>query len=183
MIKIKNKQGDVLLEYPGDSLIGADLRGVDLNGADLRGANLEKADLTEANMMNADLSGAILQWTRSYKTNFDGANFQKARLYPAFFSHCTLKGANFDKSLMVLVGFGNCDLTGAIITPNRPPAHPRCTALGFEDSNLSGAIVWGELNEYKPCFYIAGNPPLNIDEISLKALISLGKLTVKEEPL
>ena len=45
MIKIYNKNGEILKEIDVDSLIRADLSGADLRRADLSGANLSGADL------------------------------------------------------------------------------------------------------------------------------------------
>jgi len=87
-IVIHHKNGKTLLEVPGNTLVGADLRranlegaflvdadlrdaylyrtnlrGADLRGADLRGANLRGADIRGANVEGADLRGANLEGT------------------------------------------------------------------------------------------------------------------------
>jgi hypothetical protein len=55
--KIYNKDGELLKEFDGGTLRGADLRWADLSGADLRGADLRGANLYEADFMNSKFIG------------------------------------------------------------------------------------------------------------------------------
>ena len=61
MIKIYNKNGEILKEIDVDSLIRANLRGANLSGANLRRADLIGADLIGANLRGADL--IIITWS------------------------------------------------------------------------------------------------------------------------
>lgn len=93
MIQILDSDGQVLISLPGNTTVGADLRGVSLCGADLHGINLSNAllqgaDLREANLSHSSLSGA----------NLSGASLQEARLNDVNFSYAILKGANFTKA-------------------------------------------------------------------------------------
>ena len=79
MIRILNKNGDLLLEVDADTLIRADLiradlSGANLYGADLRGANLRGADLRGADLRGADLRGADLIGANLYGADLSGAN-------------------------------------------------------------------------------------------------------------
>ena len=65
----------VLLEIPGDTLVGANLAGADLSGADLSWAKLYGADLSEADLSGANLSGANLS-----RANLSGADLSEADL-------------------------------------------------------------------------------------------------------
>jgi len=61
MIKILDRNGNLLKEINAKTLIDANLRGADLRGADLRGANLRGANLIDANLRGANLRGADLR--------------------------------------------------------------------------------------------------------------------------
>jgi len=60
MIKILNKNGDLLLSVNAEDLSEANLHGANLSGADLSGADLREADL----------SGADLRWANIIILNF-----------------------------------------------------------------------------------------------------------------
>ena len=66
MITIRHREtGESLLEWPGDTLAGAELPNAvllyaDLRGADLSGANLRALDLCQADLRNAVVDGANL---------------------------------------------------------------------------------------------------------------------------
>lgn len=87
MIQILRKYtGEILFQWDGETLVGADLSCVrlescDLSGANLRAANLFGADLDDADLQGADLRGADLRGAKLRGANLHGANLRGARLY------------------------------------------------------------------------------------------------------
>jgi hypothetical protein len=124
--------GRVLHEVPGDSLKGADLRGVYLRGADLRGvdlrgadireadltgADLTEADLTEANLTDACLCGADLHLAYLCKTNLSGADLRGVDLSGADLAEADLTGANLS-----MVSLSEANLSGTVLPPPIVPS-------------------------------------------------------------
>lgn len=110
MIIYDRQTRERLLEIPGDSLAGRDLRQfnlryADLSNRDLRGCNFEgmnlegaqfsNSDLTEANLAGANLAEAI--FTRANLTN---AKLIGAKLSVTAFSYATLVGTDFSEILV-----------------------------------------------------------------------------------
>ena len=59
-MKIFNKNGELLLEVPGDNLQDANLRGAKMQEANLQDAKLHGVNLQGANLLGANLLGAII---------------------------------------------------------------------------------------------------------------------------
>ena len=134
-MQIKNLEGRVLREVPGDSLKGADLSGKSLNGADLRkadlrGADLRKVGLSWADLRRANLSWADLTWADLRGAHLHDVNIRWADLRNANLRGADLRGANLRKA----------DLRGADL---------RKADLSWADlrgANLSWAdLTWADL--------------------------------------
>jgi uncharacterized protein YjbI with pentapeptide repeats len=93
-MKILNLVGELLLEVPGDSLVGANLSGADLRRADMREANLSGADLRRADMREADLSWANLGAADLRWADLSGADLRRANLSLADLSWANLRSAD-----------------------------------------------------------------------------------------
>ena len=81
VIKIYSRYNpsEVIFEYKGESLEGANLEGANLENASLVNANLEDASLVNANLegaslVNANLKGANLKGTKLEGAKLEGAN-------------------------------------------------------------------------------------------------------------
>ena len=70
----------VILEVPGDTLVGANLQEANLEYASLYNANLQHANLQHANLENARLQYANLQYANLEYTNLEKTNLHKAIL-------------------------------------------------------------------------------------------------------
>ena len=88
-MKIKNRDGRVLLETTGADLHRAYLHRADLRGAELTGADLRWADLTGADLTGAELTGAKLRWA-----DLTGAKLRWADLTGAELTGVDLRGAD-----------------------------------------------------------------------------------------
>lgn len=95
-IEIKNSKGELLLVYPGDSLVKADLRC----------KNLEHAVLAGMDCTEALFDGADLEWAHCRKTIFKKASFKNA--YMVYFqgheSNCEeadWEGVNIERAKFI----------------------------------------------------------------------------------
>jgi hypothetical protein len=143
MIDIKHRlTGAVLYTHDGDSLRGADMRGVDLReanlrGADLGGANLTGAYLSWADMRGADLTGADLSWV-----NMRGVDLRGADLTGADLSWCIGDGKIIRSKQFGTYYVVSCDDYLAIGCE----AHRVHEWRGFSDAEIggmdTGALEW-----------------------------------------
>lgn len=107
MIINDRRTGEKLLEIPGDTLVGGDLRELDLryadfsdlelsrcnfDGLDLEGIQFSNAILVDASFVNCNLAEAI--FTRA---DLSGAKLIAAKLSMTAFSHAILKEANLSE--------------------------------------------------------------------------------------
>ena len=83
--------GATLLDFPGDTLHGANL-----SDANLSDANLSDADLSGADLSGADLSGADLSDANLRGANLTYANLHGANLNGAYLNGANLHGANLN---------------------------------------------------------------------------------------
>ena len=142
-MQIKNLEGRVLREVPGDSLKGADLSGKNLNGADLRKADLRGADLRKADLSWADLGGANLSWA-----DLTGADLRWADLSWAYLTGAHIEGAVLPLPIVPSEG----EFTGykkvlqdnrtyTVITLRIPADAERTSALASRKCRASHVIV------------------------------------------
>ena len=149
-MQIKNRNGMVIHEVPGDSLEGTDLRGAnlyradlretslygaDLYGADLRGAALSWADLREANLRLADLSGAALYEVDLRGASLSGADLREVNLRWADLSNADLSNADLSGAVLRGAILYGADLTGATLPP---PIAPEGEFLGYKKVRQAG---------------------------------------------
>jgi len=109
MIKILNKNGELLLSVDVDTL-----RGANLSCTDLRGANLSCTDLSGSNLSCANLSGTDLSCTNLSCTDLRGANLSGTDLSGANLGGANLRGANLGGANLsgANLGGANTDLVG-----------------------------------------------------------------------
>jgi uncharacterized protein YjbI with pentapeptide repeats len=139
MIRIECETGEAI-DFPGDTLSGATLRGAELHRALFVDLDVSNCDFTDANLRSA-------AFVRSVGT---GATFVRARLMAAFMNDARLDKANFREANVSAAdfrqsdlrqsdltdadaGFANffgCDLRGAIFVVRR-----------IEDAFLRGAVA------------------------------------------
>jgi len=113
-MKIKTKHGDVLFEFAGDTLVGAQLEYAYLNYAYLRDKNLQDAnfknaylygvDFRDANLSGADMRGAYLCKADLRGAKLDGVLINDmtqissaTKLDPEHLTYLLLKGIKFSK--------------------------------------------------------------------------------------
>ena len=85
-VEIRNSRGVMLLVYPGDNLINADLRN----------ANLKEAVLAGMNCTGAKFDGADLEWAHCRKTIFIEASFVNTYMPYGQFHEAKFMGADFE---------------------------------------------------------------------------------------
>lgn len=103
-VEIKNSKGEVILVYPGESLINADLR-----NKDLKHAFLEQMDCT-----GAIFDGADLEFAHCRGANFNGASFKNAYMVYGQFHQAKFQGADFEGVNIERAKFIEADLTGIV---------------------------------------------------------------------
>jgi len=111
--------GATLLDFPGDTL---------------RGANLTRANLTRANLSGADLSDANLDGANLTGANLHGANLIDANLYRACVIDADLTGANLSCADLTGADLNGANLGGANLT------RANLSGADLSDANLTGAI-------------------------------------------
>jgi len=106
-MKIYNKLDStkVILDYPSDSLVGADLRNADLNYA-----NLYNADLHNADLYNADLRNANLRYANLYNADLGYADLRNADLCNANLRYAYLRYADLGYADLRNADLCNADL-------------------------------------------------------------------------
>ncbi len=115
MLIYDRRTGEKILEIPGDTLAGRDLREHDLKYADLDGldlslCNFSGIDLEGAQFSNCNLSDAIFTGCNLSEAIFTRANaprslFNRTTLSITAFSHATLEEADFSE--IVVAGMVN----------------------------------------------------------------------------
>ena len=116
VITVRHREtGESLLEWPGDTLAGAELPNAVLLYADLHGANLAGADLRGADLCQADLRGAVLDGA-----NLAGADVTLANLAGASFRNAILADARLQAVTLDLSGPARTDFRGAELDPGQP---------------------------------------------------------------
>ncbi|HLX55325.1 MAG TPA: pentapeptide repeat-containing protein [Aquella sp.] len=151
-MKIYNKLDStkVILDYPSDSLVGADLRNADLNyanlyNADLHNADLYNADLRNANLHNANLHNADLRNADLSYADLNYANLRNADLRNADLRNADLHNAKLDNTV---INWQSHDLLAEILRQN---------AVNDNDFALSGYILqrrdlcWEGFVQSTPC--------------------------------
>ena len=94
-MKIRNLDGELLIDYPGAHLTNANLRGANLWHANLPDAHLTGADLWRANLRGANLTGAIIRHADLRGADLTGANLTGAELPGA-----DLRGADLTDAIL-----------------------------------------------------------------------------------
>jgi hypothetical protein len=102
------RDGRLLAQVPGDTLVEADLRGAELGRAHLRGVKMARADLRGANLTAADLRECDLR-----KADLSESNLLSAQLLGARLQGVILTGAVYDGSTQWPDGF-DPDARGAL---------------------------------------------------------------------
>ena len=95
-VEIKNSKGAIILVYPDNNLIGADLK-----NANLKGATLAKMDCS-----GAVFDGADLEYAHCRGTNFTGASFKNAymvygQFHEAQFADADFEGVNIERAKFI----------------------------------------------------------------------------------
>ena len=116
MIRVRHKEtGEALLDWPGDTLAGAELPNAVLLYADLQGVNLAGANLRGADLCQADLRDAVLDGA-----NLAGADVTLANLAGASFRNAILADARLQAVTLDLSGPARTDFRGAELDPGQP---------------------------------------------------------------
>ena len=102
MVEIKNSKGEVILVYPGESLVNANLSNKDLKhafleqmdctGAIFDGADLEFAHCRGANFTRASFKNAYMVYGQFHQAKFHGADFEGVNIERAKFIEAVLTG-------------------------------------------------------------------------------------------
>lgn len=114
MIKILNAEGQLLLEFEGESLRDAMLANKYLKGAQLAGMDLSGANLDDADLSHANLAGAILSDVSFEKTKLIEADLSNAKLDGAVFWCSDLSKAKLSHSSAISSRFVGANLRGAL---------------------------------------------------------------------
>ena len=149
MIIYNRETDEKLLEIPGDSLTGRDLRefnlgyadlsdldlrGCNFAGADLEGAQFSKSIMTEAILTGCNLAEAIFTRIEAPK-----AKFNKARLNVTAFSYAHLEEADFSE---ILVG-GVVNFRWIIAPHSKFKNIENLSGANFFEANLTDADLEG----------------------------------------
>ena len=102
-VEIKNSKGEVILVYPGESLVNADLRG----------KNLKDALLSQMDCYGAIFDGADLEFAHCRGTNFTEASFKNAYMVYGQFHQAKFAGADFEGANIERAKFIDANLAGA----------------------------------------------------------------------
>jgi len=134
MIKILNKNGELLLSVDVDTLRGANLSGTNLSGANLSCANLSGTDLRGAYLRDTDLSCAYLRGS-----NLSGADLSCTDLSGSNLSGANLSGANLSGANLIIITWEHWT---TYITKDHIRIGCQSHALdkwrGFSDSEIAG---------------------------------------------
>ena len=101
-VEIKNSKGVVILVYPNDSLVNANLKN----------ANLKEAVLIKMDCSRAVFDGADLEYAHCRGTNFTGASFKNAYMVYGQFHEAIFVDADFDGVNIERAKFFGANLTG-----------------------------------------------------------------------
>ena len=131
---------DVMIDFAGGNLLGANLSKVDLSGANLyrsnlRGTDLTDADLSEANLSGANLSGADLSGAYLENANLSYTDLHRASLALANLGSADLCGANLRDT-----NLSNANLSGAKVKSARFGNNPGLSQELKENLRQRGAI-------------------------------------------
>lgn len=102
-VEIKSSKGELLLTYPSDSLVGANLKDKKLSHAVLAGMDCR----------GAIFDGADLEFAHCRGTNFTGASFKNAYMVYGQFHEANFTEADFEGVNIERAKFFNADLTNA----------------------------------------------------------------------
>jgi hypothetical protein len=138
MPKILNAEGQLLVELPGDSFVGAMLasqylKGAQLVGLDLSGANFDDANLEGANLSSANLSNATLT-----KANLSGSNLQDVTAVAAVFDLADLDSASAMDANFVEASFSESRCTNALFCKS-DFSSATLNSTDFSNSSLKAA--------------------------------------------
>lgn len=101
-IEIRSQKGQVLLVYPGENLVNADLSNKDLKHVVLAGINCS----------GAKFDGADLEFAHCRGTNFTGASFRNAYMVYGQFHEANFTEADFEGVNIERAKFLGANLTG-----------------------------------------------------------------------
>lgn len=101
-IEIRNSKKEIILTYPGDSLVNADLSNKDL----------QHAVLTQIDCSGAIFDGSDLEFAHCRGTNFSGASFKNAYMVYGQFHEANFAGADFEGVNIERAKFINANLNG-----------------------------------------------------------------------
>ena len=114
MVRILNKDGQLLAEIEGDSLRNAMLANKYLKGAQLAGQDLTGANLDDANLSQANLTGAVLEGVSLENTNLSEADLSKSKLDNAKLQRVDLSKANMEEATAVSATFVDVNFSNAL---------------------------------------------------------------------
>src|SRR5579863_6770089 len=165
-MKIYNKLDStkVILDYPSDSLVGADLRNADLNYA-----NLYNADLHNADLYNADLRNANLRYANLYNADLGYADLRNADLCNANLRYAYLRYADLGYADLRNADLCNADLRYA----NLYKADLRNAIINWQSHDLLAEILRQNATSIKE-FMLAGLL-LNRRDLCWKGFFSLSE--------
>jgi len=133
-IQIKSRiSGDVIFEYPGDSLKNAILIDVNLSYADLTNTDLSNAILINANLSNADLRIADLSNAILSNANLSHADLRIADLINANLTNADLSYADLSNAYLGIADLSNANLSNADLS------HANFSHANLRLSDLSNA--------------------------------------------
>ena len=101
-VEIKNSKGEVILVYPADTLVGADLRNKPLKHAILAGqdctealfdnSDLEYAHCRGTKFKRASFRNAYMVYLQGHESDCEGADWEGANIERAKFINANLRG-------------------------------------------------------------------------------------------
>ena len=108
----------------GNSLVGADLRGVDPNGISFDNVDLTRAKLADTNLTRCSFNGANLTHASMWHANLKDACLDEATLEGTDFDFanldgCTVKGARVKKAIFPLNRISLDEILDAVKTGQR----------------------------------------------------------------
>ena len=152
MVRILNKDGQLLAEIEGDSLRNAMLANKYLKGAQLAGQDLTGANLDDANLSQANLTGAIFEGASFENTQLIEADMSQSKLDGAQFRGAQFEKANLENVSAVNAEFIDCNLSrvwarngdfGNASFSGRKESHYKMNNSDFSGAKFDGASVLG----------------------------------------
>jgi hypothetical protein len=127
---------DLMFDFRGTDLRGADLAGAHLEGADLAGAHLEEANLEGVHLEEANLDSAHLE-----AADLAGAHLERAYLLGAHLEGTDLVEAHFEGAYLGQAHLERADLREAHLEKAELPGAHLEGAVLF-GAHLEGAYIW-----------------------------------------